>query len=282
MELSAEATLRFWALLSRIAMIDPFDPSQCAGSQNGCRWCQLIGALAFDEERPGLPGASTALAPAGQAGAEPAGPASAGPPAAQPAGSAAAEQVAGPSVHPKAPPGWVGVEVPAFPTARRRMDSDFMQAHRKLVRPLPQDRLAAIERGSRAECSLYIERRDISFAFWCLFSFDALWASVVTIAMQPFVLRSYIGISEEPTWRWARCEHHSNMRPHYLDYDRMFVLTACYGSNCCGMERLLQQKLLNHAPSKCAFSDRYRRGPIHDGRVYFLYCCVNLRKRRLE
>ncbi len=100
--------------------------------------------------------------------------------------------------------------------------------------------------------------------------------------MQPFVLRSYIGISEEPTWRWARCEHHSNMRPHYLDYDRMFVLTACYGSNCCGMERLLQQKLLNHAPSKCAFSDVYRKGPIHDGRVYFLYCCVNLRKRRLE
>ena len=90
MELSAEATLRFWALLSRIAMIDPFDPSQCAGSQNGCGWCQLIGALAFDEERPGLPGASAAPAPAGQAGAEPAGPASAGPPAAQPAGSAAA------------------------------------------------------------------------------------------------------------------------------------------------------------------------------------------------
>ena len=123
------------------------------------------------------------------------------------------------------------------------------------------------------------------FSFWQpRLLFDPVWAAIVTIAMQPFVLRIYIGVTTDPEWRWQRCKGHNNMQPHREHYDRMFLIAAERGKSITAYEQLFQAKLWKLAHSKCAFSEHYRKGPVKDNDVHCLYACVTIRnlRRRLE
>lgn len=268
------------------------DPGYCAGSANGCRWCQLIGALAFGEERPGLLVASAATDLVEQASAQLAAPASSteshGAPllldaqgrhtnVAPPTGSEAASSA--PTLlakHPKAPDWWIGVEVPQYPKASRRMDDDFMEAMRYLVRvPLP-DRIQEYFRAEVADCQWFIRDRRIDFAFWSAFDFDEIWSAICVVAGQPHVANVYLGTSQSAAWRWRRCRGHNNMVDHSEHYDQMYILTASWGTNVLGMERLVQKKMLQHFRAKCAFSDSWRPGPIKRNTCCVIYLCIKL------
>ena len=237
----------------------------CTGAAGNCRWCQLWGALAFDEPYDPTPSKRRREALSAAQAATELDSAAAATPAMTP--------------HPHAPAGLVAVEVHAFPVAGRRMDEDFMEARRKSVRPPTFDSIRQTEAWARASWADFTESHEIDFSFWTEFKFDSLWSAVYTVAMQPFVASVYPGISADCAWRWALCESHPSMTPHKSRYDRMYVLTTSVGGSCAAMEKLLQQKLLQHIRDKCAFCERYRPGSIdRSASSYFIYLCVKFHR----
>lgn len=177
------------------------------------------------------------------------------------------------------------MEVPKWQAADCASDPDFRTASRQVGLFLSENGSKAAERQLRYNCRDLVQRQEMCFSFWQpRLLFDPVWAAIVTIAMQPFVLRIYIGVTTDPEWRWQRCKGHNNMQPHREHYDRMFVISAERGKSITAYEQLFQAKLWKLAHSKCAFSEHYRKGPVKDNDVHCLYACVTIRnlRRRLE
>ena len=157
----------------------------CSGPAS-CGWCSLWGALAFGEEGP--PRVDTS---------------SPGPDVTASLGNAS------PSTtrirHMEAPAHWVAVDVPIIDRKGRGRDADFLAARKSsgiLYKPEVEERM---RRAHERECLRWVEDGEIEFTFWCTFDFDHVWSALVNIALQPFVLKSYIGVTTNCKWRWQLC-----------------------------------------------------------------------------
>ena len=232
------------------------DPAVCSGPAS-CRWCSLWGALAFGEEGP--PRVDTS---------------SPGPDVTASLGNAS------PSTtrirHMEAPAHWVAVDVPIIDRKGRGRDADFLAARKSsgiLYKPEVEERM---RRAHERECLRWVEDGEIDFTFWCTFDFDHVWSALVNIALQPFVLKSYIGVTTNCKWRWQLCAGYNNMCPHKDTYTKMFVLTCQSGDAACAMEKLLQAKFSELFPNHSSHV-AYRRGPVRSHDQLFLYVCVSWR-----
>ena len=255
----------------------------CTGAST-CRGCQLWGALAFDEPMPDLTRAAQHSSPAAAAAAQdedrtpPEAAVAAQDDDRTPPAAAAAAAAAEPVTmfrHPKALVGWPPVAVPDFPD--RRNDPEFRAAARKVKKPL---RPGAVE-FHRAEqfqkCKYYTEFSDgIDFRFWsATCDFDSLWKPLMFLALQPWTLKLYIGVTSDLRWRWADCWRSSTeQRPHNDQFTNMYPMSVADGDTACAMEELLQAKFLAAVPSRCPHTSGYRRGPVKPNALTFIYFCV--------
>lgn len=122
----------------------------------------------------------------------------------------------------------------------------------------------------------WIERGEVDYRFWGASVFTSMWAAVWAVVSQPFVDRFCIGVSQNASWRWARCHGHADMQPHCDYYDFMFPLSAAWGGAASAMERLLQAKISREDLSRCVHG-AYRRGPVRAGSWYVIYLCAKSR-----
>ena len=252
-----------------------------------CRWCQLIGAIAFGElsDLPPLQpllapiqAASAAAAPSEQA-------AQAAPAAATPAPTTATPAptpaTSAPTPAPECialPPAWRPVEVPVFTIAQRGRDDDFRAASRETRQGarLSEERRQSIFLAQKERCTRLMEFRFVDFWFWGKFLWDALWHSVFSIASQPWVERVCVGVTTDVRWRWADCDGHNNMVPHREHYNVIYPLSCAFGRPASALERLLQSKLRDMLPAVCVHTG-YKRGVVRETIPYVLYCCVKHR-----
>ena len=159
---------------------------------------------------------------------------------------------------------------------KRRHDEDFLVAQRACVRVMPQSVVDQLYRSSIELDARWIDFQEIDYRFWGPFDFNSLWATVWAIASQPFVESFCVGVSQNASWRWARCAGHGDMEPHCESYTMMFPLTAAWGDAASGMERLLQAKISTEYPQQCVHGS-YKRGPVRKGASYVLYICFKSR-----
>ena len=239
------------------------DPSICTGTHGNCRWCQLIGALAFDEPRPPLipecqrPTTAVVSAPA----------------------AAAAAPQAELFRHPQGE-AWAAVLVPQF--HNRSSDLDFRTAERahRVHGHFDDNVVAAIYREQLATCRRFTDCvRGIDFRFWTgSIEFDIVWRTLMFVSLQAWVVEAYIGVTKCCRWRWAECWAHTNMSPHQDHFDMMYPVCASYGESICALERLLQAKLFASCPNICAHGPSYKRGPVKAREANILYFCIRVNR----
>ena len=268
------------------------NPGVCTGPQS-CRWCQLIGALAFDEPRPDLvvghssgvgrqTGAALQLlaadATAGAGEAAAAAEPTPGSVTAAPASGEAAPPVAGANWrHPKLPAPWASCNPPpTWTPAQRSQDPDFRIAQRTLGVAMTQAQIDQVYRSSMELDAPWIERQRIDYRFWSLSEFTTMWSTLWAIASQPFVERFCVGVLTSASWRWSRCEGHGSMEPHRYSYDVMYVISANYGDAACALERLLQAKIAETHTQQCVHGG-YKRGPVRSATKNIIYVCIKHR-----
>ena len=175
------------------------------------------------------------------------------------------------------PAPWASTRPPPVLTAlQRSQDDDFRIARRAMGAVMPQSVVDQFYRSSLELDASWIDRGQIDYCFRRPFDFNSLWASVWAIASQPFVDRFCVGVSQNASWRWARCDGHGSMQPHRDYYDRMFPLSAAWGDAASAMERLLQTKISREYPRQCVHTS-YRRGPVRAAAANVLYLCVKFR-----
>ena len=154
-------------------MTSLLDPSVCNGGQCYSRWCQLIGALAFDETRPPLVlGQRLVSAPAATAAAP------------------QAELLR----HPQGET-WSAVVVHQF--HNRSSDLDFRAAWRALRvhGTFGGDAMARVYNDQLHKCrSFTSSERGIGFSFWTgSADFDTVWRTLMLISLQPRVAEAAFG-----------------------------------------------------------------------------------------
>ena len=265
------------------------DPHLCAGPST-CRWCQLIGAIAFGEQMPPLAVPQPLLAPipaasAATASSAPAAPAAsaAAPAAAESSAPAApAAAILAPTPTPEGialPPAWRPVSVPFFTLPQRGRDDDFRAAAMETRQGArhSEERSQSKLRAQKEHCARLMEFRSVDFWFWGRFLWDALWHAVFAIASQQWVEQVCVGVTTDVRWRWAGCEGHNGMVPHRDDYNVIYPLSCAFGRAASAMERLLQSKLRAMLPAVCVHTG-YKRGVVlENSDSYVLYCCVKHR-----
>ena len=178
-------------------------------------------------------------------------------------------------MHPMAPDWWSAFKHPEFPRSRRHLDPDFTTARRMTTMPVLRPTQVRDDlNAENTDCASFVEAKEIDSRFFTEFDFDCLWLAVCAAIGQPHVVSVYVGTSSRAAWRWKRCEGYLNMTAHYRYYHRMYPLSVAWGGNALAMERLLQQKMLQHFEPKCASTHSWRPGPLAKNKHCLIYMCV--------
>jgi hypothetical protein len=238
------------------AICVPIISASGSSGQCYCRWCQLIGALAFDETRP--------------------------PPVlGQRLVSALAATAAAPQAelfrHPQGDT-WSAVVVPQFHNRSIDLGSRAASRALRVHGTFGGDAMARIYNDQLHKCRSFTSSvRGIDFAFWTgSADFDTVWRTLMFISLQPWVAEAYVGVTRCCRWRWADCAENESMSPHRDRFQMMYPVCASYGESICALERLLQAKLVVSCPTVCAHGPSYRRGLVKARDATILYFCTRV------
>ena len=116
----------------------------------------------------------------------------------------------------------------------------------------------------------------ISWKFW-----DSDWTlDKLDIVFQQLSRDSaiYIGIAENPVWRWELCREHdiTSMKAHADHYETMYVLCV----DCCDAMQVLEEHMILHLRAVPGVAEKmlndavYRPGPVQGKGIMYFYVCT--------